>query len=115
VPRRTRAARAALRSLRRRHNHLAPMYAPAYASYGAAGAAMGIAIFGPASLWAIDPGFAAEAGVAREMTASGTMGSGWTGGGSSCGSSSGGGSSCGSSSGGGSSCGGGGGGGGCGG
>ena len=41
VPRRTRAARAALRSLRRRHNHLAPMYAPAYASYGAAGAAMG--------------------------------------------------------------------------
>ncbi|RQX00598.1 TIGR04222 domain-containing membrane protein [Micromonospora inaquosa] len=98
----TRAGRAALRSVRRAHTHLAPASAPAYATYGAAGAAMGVALYGTASLWALDPGFAEQAEIQRQAAA----GSGWTGG--SDGSSGGGGDSSGGD--GGSSCGGGGGG-----
>ncbi|MEU1590970.1 TIGR04222 domain-containing membrane protein [Micromonospora sp. NPDC005710] len=103
----TRAGRAALRGVRHEHTHLAPASAPAYATYGAAGAAMGVALYGTASLWALDPGFAEQAEIQRQAAA----GSGWTGG--SDGSSGSGGDSSGSD--GGSSCGGGGGGGGCGG
>ncbi|MGI5519692.1 TIGR04222 domain-containing membrane protein [Micromonospora sp. CA-259024] len=101
APVRTRAGRAALRDVRREHTHLAPASAPAYATYGAAGAAMGVALYGTASLWALDPGFAEQAEIQRQAIGN----SGWTGG--SDGSSGGGG----DSSGGGSSCGGGGGGG----
>lgn len=108
VPMLTRAGRAALRSVRSQHTHLAPASAPAYATYGAAGAAMGVALYGTASLWALDPGFAEQAEIQRQAAA----GSGWSGGSDG---SSGGGDSSGSD--GGSSCGGGGGcgGGGCGG
>lgn len=108
APMLTRAGRSALRSVRREHTHLAPASAPAYATYGAAGAAMGVALYGTASLWALDPGFAEQAEIQRQAAS----GSGWTGG--SDGSSGGGDSSGGD---GGSSCGGGGGcgGGGCGG
>ncbi|MGC4805965.1 TIGR04222 domain-containing membrane protein [Micromonospora sp. DT233] len=108
VPRRTRAADAALRDLRRRNAHLAPTSAPAFATYGAAGAAMGVALFGTASLWAMDPGFAEQAEIQRQaLTGSGYA----SGGGSGCGgasSCSGGSSSCsgGSSCGGGGGCGG---------
>ncbi|MET8361497.1 TIGR04222 domain-containing membrane protein [Micromonospora sp. NPDC005171] len=98
----TRAGRAALRGARREHTHLAPASAPAYATYGAAGAAMGVALYGTATLWALDPGFAEQAEIQRQAAS----GSGWTGG--SDGSSGGGDSSGGD---GGSSCGGGGGGG----
>ncbi|SCG53641.1 TIGR04222 domain-containing membrane protein [Micromonospora halophytica] len=103
VPWRTRAADAALRELRRRHTHLAPASAPAYATYGAAGAAMGVALFGTVSLWSLDPGFAEQAEIQRQALSSGG------GAGSSSGSSCGGGSSCsgGSSCGGGGGCGGG--------
>ncbi|MFI6243670.1 TIGR04222 domain-containing membrane protein [Micromonospora sp. NPDC050795] len=101
VPGLTRAGRAALRSVRRQHTHLAPASAPAYATYGAAGAAMGVALYGTASLWALDPGFAEQAEIQRQAAA----GSGWSGGSDG---SSGGGDSSGSD--GGSSCGGGGGG-----
>ncbi|MGW3620192.1 TIGR04222 domain-containing membrane protein [Micromonospora arida] len=101
VPVLTRAGRAALRSVRRQHTHLAPASAPAYATYGAAGAAMGVALYGTASLWALDPGFAEQAEIQRQAAA----GSGWSGGSDG---SSGGGDSSGSD--GGSSCGGGGGG-----
>ncbi|MEU7974617.1 TIGR04222 domain-containing membrane protein [Micromonospora sp. NPDC049089] len=101
VPMLTRAGRAALRSVRRQHTHLAPASAPAYATYGAAGAAMGVALYGTASLWALDPGFAEQAEIQRQAAA----GSGWSGGSDG---SSGGGDSSGSD--GGSSCGGGGGG-----
>ncbi|MER7420803.1 TIGR04222 domain-containing membrane protein [Micromonospora peucetia] len=98
VPWRTRAATLTLRSLRRQHTYLAPASAPAYATYGAAGAAMGVALFGTASLWAMDPGFAAQAEIQRQAI-SGTGGSsGGDGGGSSGGdggSSCGGGGSCG--------------------
>ncbi|MEU5908765.1 TIGR04222 domain-containing membrane protein [Micromonospora sp. NPDC047467] len=91
VPQITRAGRAALRDLRRQHTHLAPGSAPAYATYGAAGAAMGVALYGAASLWAIDPGFAEQAEIQRQAMANG----GWSSG-SSTGSSGSAGSSCGS-------------------
>ncbi|WP_433125758.1 TIGR04222 domain-containing membrane protein [Micromonospora sp. CA-240977] len=104
----TRAGRSAVRDIRRQHTHLAPASAPAYATYGAAGAAMGVALYGTASLWALDPGFAEQAEIQRQAMGNG----GWTGGsdGSSGGGgdSSGGGSSCGGSSCGGGGCGGGG-------
>jgi uncharacterized protein (TIGR04222 family) len=88
----TRAARQALRDLRGRHTHLSPALSPSYATYGASGAAMGVALFGTSSLYAIDPAFAAQAGIQR-AAAGGSSG----GGGSSCS----GGSSCGGGGGGG--------------
>ncbi|MFG3699013.1 TIGR04222 domain-containing membrane protein [Micromonospora sp. NPDC047620] len=96
VPWRTRAANRELRGLRQQHTYLAPASAPAYATYGAAGAAMGVALFGTASLWAMDPGFAEQAEIQRQA-ASGGGGSSGCGGGSSCsgGSSCGGGGGCG--------------------
>jgi uncharacterized protein (TIGR04222 family) len=108
---RTRAATKAIAELRRQHAYLAPREAPSYATYGASGAAMGVALFGAASLYAMDPAFAAEAEIQR-IGAGGTT-SGFSGGDGSYGGGDGGGGSCG----GGSSCGGGGGcgGGGCGG
>ncbi|GAA0804228.1 TIGR04222 domain-containing membrane protein [Spirilliplanes yamanashiensis] len=94
VPVQTRAGRAAVRRLRGEQAHLAPALSPAYATYGAAGAAMGVALFGAASLWALDPAFAAQAEIQRQAAASGYSGSSGCGGGSSS-SDSGGGSSCG--------------------
>ncbi|NMO57096.1 TIGR04222 domain-containing membrane protein [Actinoplanes sp. TBRC 11911] len=61
----TNSAVRALRTLRRSHDHLKPSQSPAYATYGVAGSAMGVALFGSASLYAIDPAFAAEAEVTR--------------------------------------------------
>lgn len=66
TPRRTRAANVLLRRLRSSSHHLSPDSAPAYATYGAAGAAMGVALFGTASLYALDPGFAAQAEIQRQ-------------------------------------------------
>ncbi|MEV4756223.1 TIGR04222 domain-containing membrane protein [Micromonospora sp. NPDC049559] len=110
VPRHTRAARAAIRTLRNRNPHLSPAVNPAYQTYGPVAAAMGVALFGGAVLWAFDPAFAEEAEVPTGMVY-GSVAAGGSGGGSSgggCGA----GSSCG---GGGGGCGGGGCGGGCGG
>lgn len=95
VPYRTRAGAAALKSLRRQHAHLAPAQSPAYATYGAAGAAMGIALFGTASLWALDPTFAQQAEIQRQALASGGDAGGYSTGSSSGGGCGGGGSSCG--------------------
>ncbi|GAB3983773.1 TIGR04222 domain-containing membrane protein [Plantactinospora veratri] len=78
VPHRTRAADALLRDLRRQHQHLEPRHSPAYATYGAAGAALGIALFGTAALVEFDPAFAMEAEVQRAMSGSAAGGSGWT-------------------------------------
>ncbi|SCE65107.1 TIGR04222 domain-containing protein [Micromonospora matsumotoense] len=113
TPRRTRTANVLLRRLRQSSHHLSPDSAPAYATYGAAGAAMGVALFGTASLYALDPGFAAQAEIQRQAlnASSGSSYSGSSGtscGGSSSSSSCSGGSSS-SCGGGGSSCGGGGG------
>ncbi len=91
VPVPTRAGRAAVRRLRAEQAHLAPANSPALATYGAAGAAMGVALFGGAALWAMDPAFAAEAEIQRQAAGSGYAGSstgcggGTSGGGSSCG------------------------------
>jgi uncharacterized protein (TIGR04222 family) len=91
VPVPTRAGRAAVRRLRAEQAHLAPANSPALATYGAAGAAMGVALFGGAALWAMDPAFAAEAEIQRQAAGSGYAGSstgcggGASGGGSSCG------------------------------
>lgn len=84
---RTRTAAAGLRGLRRRNHHLTPQLSPSYATYGATGAAMGIALFGTASLYAMDPAFAAEAEIQRTATSDATSGysSGTSGSGSSCG------------------------------
>jgi uncharacterized protein (TIGR04222 family) len=84
---RTRAATKSIAQLRRQLAYLSPRHSPSYATYGAAGAAMGVALFGAASLYAMDPAFAAEAEIQR-IGASGTtngFSSGDGAGGSSCG------------------------------
>ncbi|HWH02038.1 MAG TPA: TIGR04222 domain-containing membrane protein [Pilimelia sp.] len=73
APRRTAASDRVLATLRQRHRHLAPAYRPSYTTYGAAGAAMGVALFGTDALWAMDPAFAAEADVGQH-TAGGQAG-----------------------------------------
>ncbi|WP_025619088.1 TIGR04222 domain-containing membrane protein [Salinispora cortesiana] len=71
-PWRTRTADQVLRRLRHRHTHLAPRHNPAYATYGAAGAAMGVALFGTAALWAMDPSFAEQAQIQQQFLAGGS-------------------------------------------
>ena len=100
----TRAATKGLTTLRRQHDYLSPRQSPSYATYGASGAAMGVALFGAASLYTMDPAFAADAEIQR-INASGAGSSSFDSGGSSSSSCSSGSSSCSS----GSSCGGGGG------
>ncbi|PZG03885.1 TIGR04222 domain-containing membrane protein, partial [Micromonospora craterilacus] len=82
VPRRTAAADDAVRSLRQRNRHLAPASHPAYTVYGAAGLAMAVALYGTASLWALDPTFAEQAEIQRQAMTGGGGGGGTT---SSCG------------------------------
>lgn len=95
VPYQTRAATKALAELRQRHAHLAPAQSPAYATYGAAGAAMGVALFGAASLWALDPAFAQQAEIQRQAAASASSSAGATGTGCGGGGGDGGGGGCG--------------------
>ncbi|GAA4683750.1 TIGR04222 domain-containing membrane protein [Phytohabitans rumicis] len=98
VPRHTMAARTALNDMRRRHEYLSPSSAPAYATYGAASVALGVGLFGAASLWALDPAFAAEAEIQRAYASAGGTGGSYGGsssGGDSGGSSDGGGGGCG--------------------
>ncbi|MFY1650801.1 TIGR04222 domain-containing membrane protein [Solwaraspora sp. WMMB762] len=77
VPRRTRAANRLLTKLRSQYRHLSPTLRPAPATYGVAGAAMGVGVFGAASLWAMDPAFAGTAEIQR--VSAGTGSSGWGG------------------------------------
>lgn len=93
VPLASAAGRRAIARLRRDNAHLAPSQSPAYATYGAAAAAMGVAVFGSAALFAADPAFAEEAELQRNVAASGASSGGGSGDGGS--SSSCGGSSCG--------------------
>ncbi len=87
----THAATKGLSALRSRHAYLAPHQSPSYATYGPTDAAMGVALYGSASLYVMDPSFAADAEIQRvQATGVSTAGSG-----SSCSSSS---SSCSSSS-----------------
>jgi uncharacterized protein (TIGR04222 family) len=66
VPRRSAAGTRAIAHARTAHAHLAPNQSPAWATYGVAGAAMGVALFGTSALWSADPAFAGEAGIKRE-------------------------------------------------
>jgi uncharacterized protein (TIGR04222 family) len=91
----TNAAIRGMNELRRANQHLSPRQSPAYATYGATGAAMGVALFGAASLYSMDPAFAAEAGIQRIAATGGATGYGSSGGSDGGGSSCSGGSSCG--------------------
>jgi hypothetical protein len=55
----------ALRQVKTDSRHLSPQMTPSLTTYGATGAAMGVAVFGAASLYAMDPAFAAEAEIQR--------------------------------------------------
>lgn len=96
VPRNTRAARSAIRTLKGQHAHLSPSSHPSYHTYGATSAAFGVALFGGAALYALDPGFAAEAEVQRNLASgSSSDGGGSSSDGGSSGGDSGGGGGCG--------------------
>ena len=90
VPRVTRRGTRWLAGLRSSHAHLAPGQAPSWALYGAAGAGLGVALYGTTALWTADPAFAEDAGIA--WTA-GTRNSDYFGGSAATGASCGGGSS----------------------
>jgi uncharacterized protein (TIGR04222 family) len=74
VPTSTRVGREALKSLQAENRYLSPSRYPSYATYGATGAALGIALFGTASLYAMDPTFAAGAEVQRQFAGGGDGG-----------------------------------------
>jgi uncharacterized protein (TIGR04222 family) len=69
VPHRTAAADFVLTTLRLKHSELAPVKQPAWSTYGPAGAAMGVALFGTAALWTAAPAFAAAADIQRQFAA----------------------------------------------
>jgi uncharacterized protein (TIGR04222 family) len=93
APRRTRAGDAALKDLARDHAALSPSMRPDWGTYGPAGAALSVGVFGVGALWASDPAFAAELAAQRSAAAasSGGMHSSSAGSDSSCGGSGGGG------------------------
>jgi uncharacterized protein (TIGR04222 family) len=83
VPRTTRRGTRMLARLRRRHAHLSPKQSPSWATYGATGAALGVALFGTAALWEADPAFAEQANIGlRQAAGSSYSSSGYTSGGS---------------------------------
>jgi hypothetical protein len=90
-----RAGTAAVEAARTRNAHLNPAMSPSWTTYGAEGAAVGVALFGAAALTGVDPLFAEEAELARQLGSGSGSGSGTPStscaGASSCGSSSGGG------------------------
>ncbi|MEV4617289.1 TIGR04222 domain-containing membrane protein [Asanoa sp. NPDC049573] len=63
APWRTRAGDTAVLRLRARHAHLGPDHHPSYATYDAATAAMGVALFGASALFLLDPALAVAAEV----------------------------------------------------
>jgi uncharacterized protein (TIGR04222 family) len=64
LPRRTPSGDAALAQLRREYAYLVPSMCPGWAASGPAAAALGVAVFGIAAIWAADPAFAAELEIA---------------------------------------------------
>lgn len=76
-----------LARLRTEHHQLAPANRPDWVTYGAAGAALGVGVFGMSALWASDPAFAHELAAQRLASGGSSSGSvdGGSGGGSSCG------------------------------
>ncbi|RAY13101.1 TIGR04222 domain-containing membrane protein [Actinomadura craniellae] len=100
TPRASGAGRRALRDARRRGESLNPAMSPAWATYGPSGAALGVALYGGLALSSIDPDFATQAEIQRNLAVgdSGGSSSYYGGGTSSCG---GGGGGCGGGGGGG--------------
>jgi uncharacterized protein (TIGR04222 family) len=76
VPRHTWAAWPIVRKLRGTYPHLAPQHSPAMATYGPRGAALSVALFGGAALWAMDPSFASAAGIPQHSFGDSSGGSG---------------------------------------
>jgi uncharacterized protein (TIGR04222 family) len=74
VPTSTKVGRAALKLLQAQNRYLSPRRHPSYATYGATGAALGVALFGTASLYAMDPAFASGADVQRNLAGGGDGG-----------------------------------------
>ncbi|WP_170177771.1 TIGR04222 domain-containing membrane protein [Thermomonospora umbrina] len=110
VPGKVRAGQGAVDGARARNAHLDPKVSPAWTTYGAEGAALGVALYGFPALSGVDEEFADAVELHKHLGSGGSASSGSSGGGYACSASAGGG--CGSSSGGGGGCGGGGGGGG---
>lgn len=80
APRRTRTGNDVLARMRAANAHLAPSQRPSWRTYGPSGAALGVALYGGAALWAADPVFASAADVQRRFAASGYPGSSGSGG-----------------------------------
>jgi uncharacterized protein (TIGR04222 family) len=66
VPRRSAAGKRAIARARTAHAYLDPSQSPSWTTYGMAGAATSVALFGTSALWAADPAFAEEAGIEEE-------------------------------------------------
>ncbi len=78
APRRSRFGDRTLNRLRREHHGLSPELKPDWTAYGAAGAALGVGVFGMGALWASDPAFAHELEAHRLVaTGGGYAGSGF--------------------------------------
>jgi uncharacterized protein (TIGR04222 family) len=69
-----------VRRARTENAHLSPSYGPSATVYGVTGAAMAVALYGSAAMWASDPAFAAEAEIQRKQQESGYAGAGGGGG-----------------------------------
>ena len=61
---------------RQAYRHLSPDAAPAWGTYGFAGVAMGVALFGTSALWAVDPAFAETASITNRTISSSSSSSG---------------------------------------
>jgi uncharacterized protein (TIGR04222 family) len=66
APKASRAARRYAYQLRITNPQLAPKNVPSLAAYGSGAAALSVALYGTAALWAADPAFASQARIARE-------------------------------------------------
>ncbi|MDP9792160.1 uncharacterized protein (TIGR04222 family) [Catenuloplanes nepalensis] len=75
----TRTGKTALAGMRQRYQYLSPAQSPAWATYGATGVAMGVALWGTASFYTFDPAFAADSEIERQAEAATTGGGGWSG------------------------------------
>jgi uncharacterized protein (TIGR04222 family) len=70
-PRALRSGTAAVKAVRSRSGHLDPSMSPAWTTYGATGAALGVALFGTDALLSIDPDFG-DAAALHPLLSSGT-------------------------------------------
>jgi uncharacterized protein (TIGR04222 family) len=75
----TGAGRRALAAARIRNRVLRPSMSPSWATYGPTGAALGVALFGGAALYSLDPAFAQASEMRRGLgVSSGTSGTSWS-------------------------------------